>query len=130
MSTDQEHALRACRRIVSALGDLPFAMTVVSARLDTDFEALDYRPSSVEIVVSIGQETTTVRYPLTMSALESIVELASQLQDAIAETRAGWGMPIPRCAEHAHPLRPRITDGEARWECPAGSLDASVPIAW
>jgi hypothetical protein len=53
--------------------------------------------------------------PLTGPGL--LVLVADILQEALAETSAGWGQARPPCPNHPHPARPGVRDGEAWWVC-------------
>jgi AbrB family looped-hinge helix DNA binding protein len=45
------------------------------------------------------------------------VAVAEILQEALAETAAGWGQARPPCPYHPHPARPKIKDDEPWWVC-------------
>lgn len=129
MSNDESTARQVCEGILDSLADLPFDLGVTSVRLDTDSEpGLAFEPTSVEITLAIGRELAVVRWNLALAQLDAAIDLANQVQDALAESRVAWGEPIPRCSVHGHPLEPRIADGAAVWACPLGDADAEIPI--
>ncbi|MEU6858409.1 hypothetical protein AB0B28_05980 [Glycomyces sp. NPDC046736] len=129
MINDEHTARQVCEGILDSLVGLPFGLGVASVRLDTDSEpGLAFEPTSVEITLAIDRESAVVRWNLALPQLDAVVDLANQVQDALAESRAGWGAQIPRCSVHGHPLEPRVVDGVAVWACPLGYADAMIPI--
>ena len=53
----------------------------------------------------------------TMSQTQMLLIVADVLQEACAETTAGWGQSRPPCPYHPHPARAAERDGEAWWIC-------------
>jgi hypothetical protein len=57
--------------------------------------------------------------PRSLSGPELLALVAGILQEALAETSAGWGQARPPCPGHSHPAGPGVSGGEAWWACPA-----------
>jgi hypothetical protein len=55
--------------------------------------------------------------PRSLSGPQLLVLVADILQEALAETTAGWGQARPPCPDHPHPARPSVRGGEAWWIC-------------
>jgi hypothetical protein len=55
--------------------------------------------------------------PRSLTGPELLVQVADILQEALAETSAGWGQARPLCPHHPHPARPIVRDDEAWWVC-------------
>ena len=59
---------------------------------------------------------------------DGVVEIADQIQDAVSESTAAWGMAFPECPVHrSHPMTPRVVDEVPYWVCPV-SPDVSLAI--
>jgi hypothetical protein len=124
-----EEASGAFQGIIDLLGELPCEVEIVSAAWGMDSEpGLEPSPASVDLTIAIDEEPAVVRYPLTVDRLGAVVELASQLQDALVESRAAWGVTLPECSAHGHPLVPEVVGNEALWICPSGDQEASRPM--
>jgi len=51
---------------------------------------------------------------------DDLVMAMDTIQDEVVEARwaVGLGVSWPVCAGHEHPLRPRLVEGRAVWQCP------------
>lgn len=67
-------------------------------------------------------------FALYLPEFEAVAEFASQLQDWVSESDAGWGRPVPPCPGHQHPLSAAVADRVAVWECPRDPAYHREPI--
>ncbi|SRR6266487_4824414 len=78
------------------------------------------QPRSISVTLGVPNDSShvpvTSYFSLDVPEADAIVALASQIQDHAIEMT--WGLPVPPCPGHSHPLAPRVFDGVAVWECP------------
>lgn len=59
---------------------------------------------------------------------QAIAQLASHLQDHASENSSTFGVPLPPCPGHQHPLNADVADGVAVWACPVTPAHYQQPI--
>lgn len=59
---------------------------------------------------------------------EASVTTAGQIQDHVVESVEGWGVALPPCPGHPHPLDARLVDSVPMWVCPKDSRHHAEPI--
>jgi hypothetical protein len=125
----QSYVLELARSLVDSMRPLPFEVEVKEVSCEpsnTDHTAWvsDY----CQVLVSVAEEPIRVYFARNVPELDAVIEMASQLQDLMSETRAGWGMAIPKCETHSHPMRPKNVSGVGMWVCPVAGAGTSIPI--
>lgn len=112
------------RASVSRLSDL-------AQRVRADFGLLGHDPVCFrfvldkensklgKILVNVGKEAVFgFGVDREASDAEIMVQIAEGLQDNLPELHATWGLALPECPRHAHPMYPREIKDEAWWICP------------
>lgn len=75
-----------------------------------------------------GGNAVRAYFALDLSEPEAIARLASDLQDHASESDAAFGVPLPPCPGHRHPLSAEVHDGVAVWVCPESARHHQRPI--
>lgn len=107
----------------SELRDMAFE---IESLYDEDsIELMLLRDAKSSVVLDFGRSpgrepVWQVAVPVGWEASRAYSELASQLQDHLAESSEAWGKPLPGCPRHEgrHPLSPRDSEPRAAWWCP------------
>ena len=145
-----QHAALLAQAVIDGLGQQGPPWIVLDVRLvgDATPDAVDLalvslhsrtgprfaEPAERQFSVTIGpsgsavEESVAVYFPLYLPVAEAIVVLASQIQDHAIETAPSWGLPLPPCPGHSHPLSARIAEGAPVWQCPTSSSHHQEPI--
>lgn len=76
-------------------------------------------PKLAKILVKVGREAVFgFGVDQDASDAEIMVQIAEGLQDNLPELRGTWGLALPECPRHAHPMYPQEIEHEAWWICP------------
>lgn len=89
-------------------------------------------PPGSDLLVVVGTEdrsqTARAYFASRLPEPQAIAQLASHLQDHATENSTTFGVPLPPCPGHGHPLNADVAGGVAVWVCPATSAHYQRPI--
>lgn len=93
---------------------------------------LSLPPPDSDLLVVVGTDdraqTARAYFASYLPEPQAIAQLASHLQDHATENSTTFGVPLPPCPGHRHPLNADVADGVAVWVCPATSAHQRRPI--
>lgn len=91
-----------------------------------------FPPPGSALLVVVGTEdrtqTAQAYFASNLPEPQAIAQLASHLQDHASENSSTFGVPLPPCPGHQHPLNADVADGVAVWACPVKPAHYQQPI--
>jgi hypothetical protein len=89
------------------------------ARLRFECVLDEDNPQFAKILVEVEEESV-FGFGVDRGASDAkiMVQIAEGLQDNLPELHATWGVALPECPRHTHPMYPQEKGNEAWWVCP------------
>jgi hypothetical protein len=88
-------------------------------RVCFSFVSDEENPKFGKMLVKVGKEEVFgFGLDRESSDAEIMVQIAEGLQDNLPELHGTWGLALPKCPRHAHPMYPREIRDVAWWICP------------